>query len=147
METFEEQQQMIKDRGFRQRSKTLPSKQHSCNGHSLQNGQSSPGHVVDTNSIARSLKHSTSVDLATSVSLDLKNESKVLVLYTGGTIGMVRNHAGVLVPEANAMEANIRRIVTMHDEQYSQMRFGGGGAGGVAEELHLATQNREENLG
>ena len=123
---------MSKDQGFRQRSKTLPSKQHSCNGHSLQNGQSSPGHVVDTNSIARSLKHSTSVDLATSVSLDLKNESKVLVLYTGGTIGMVRNHAGVLVPEANAMEANIRRIVTMHDEQYSQMRFGGGGAGGVA---------------
>ena len=126
---------MIKDQGFRQRSKTLPSKQHNCNGfngHSLQNGQSSPGHVVDTNSIARSLKHSTSVDLATSVSLDLKNESKVLVLYTGGTIGMVRNHAGVLVPEANAMEANIRRIVTMHDEQYSQMRFGGGGAGGVA---------------
>ena len=132
METFEEQQQMIKDQGFRQRSKTLPSKKHSCNDHSLQNGLSSPGHVVDTNSIARSLKHSTSVDLATSVSLDLKNESKVLVLYTGGTIGMVRNHAGVLVPEANAMEANIRRIVTMHDEQYSQMRFGGGGAGGVA---------------
>ena len=136
METFEEQQQMIKDQGFRQRSKTLPSQQNSCNGHnnghSLQNGLGSPGHVVDTNSIARSLKHSTSVDLATSVSLDLKNESKVLVLYTGGTIGMVRNHAGVLVPEANAMEANIRRIVTMHDEHYSQMRFGGGGAGGVA---------------
>ena len=127
---------MIKDQGFRQRSMTLPSKQNSCNGHNgsslHQNGHSSPGHVVDTNSIARSLKHSRSVDLATSISLDLKNESKVLVLYTGGTIGMVRNHAGVLVPEANAMEANIRRIVTMHDEQYSQMRFGGGGAGGGA---------------
>ena len=53
---------------------------------------------------------------------------------------MVRNHEGVLVPEvryiflshlcidrvsqANAMEANIRRIVTMHDEAYSKMRFG-----------------------
>ena len=30
------------------------------------------------------------------------------------------------------MEAGLRRIVTMHDEQYSQMRFGGGGPGGVA---------------
>ena len=47
----------------------------------------------------------------------------MLVLYTGGTIGMVRNRAGVLVPEANAMEANIRRNVTMHDESYSSERF------------------------
>ena len=47
----------------------------------------------------------------------------MLVLYTGGTIGMVRNKSGVLVPEANAMEANIRRIVTMHDEQYSQVNI------------------------
>ena len=36
---------------------------------------------------------------------------------------MVRNKAGVLVPEANAMEANIRKIVTMHDENYSRERF------------------------
>ena len=33
--------------------------------------------------------------------IDLKNESKVLVLYTGGTIGMVRNYEGVLVPEVH----------------------------------------------
>ena len=36
---------------------------------------------------------------------------------------MVRNTAGVLVPEPNAMEANIRKIVTMHDENYSRERF------------------------
>ena len=63
------------------------------------------------------------LDVHTAINLDLKNESKVLVLYTGGTIGMVRNRSGVLVPEANAMEANIRRIVTMHDEQYSQVNI------------------------
>ena len=80
-------------------------------------------------------------------SLDFKNESKVLVLYTGGTIGreshiflkhfhqsclvlnyilfffsgMVRNSAGVLVPQPNAMESRIRKIVTMHDEDYSRV--------------------------
>ena len=37
---------------------------------------------------------------------------------------MVRNHEGVLVPEPNAMEKNIRRIITMHDNEYSQARFG-----------------------
>ena len=96
---------------------------HRSNGH--RTGQISPGGVVDTHSIIRSLKHSTSLEISSKVNLDLKNESKVLVLYTGGTIGMVRNHAGVLVPEPNAMESNIRRIVTMHDDQYSVMRFAG----------------------
>ena len=38
-------------------------------------------------------------DFQSAVHIDLKNESKVLVLYTGGTIGMVRNYQGVLVPE------------------------------------------------
>jgi L-asparaginase/Glu-tRNA(Gln) amidotransferase subunit D len=31
--------------------------------------------------------------------MDVKNESKVLVIYTGGTIGMVRNSQGVLAPQ------------------------------------------------
>ena len=65
------------------------------------------------------------------VTLDVKNESRVLVLYTGGTIGMVRNaegngkaifhyfllvknlylifsDLGALAPAPNAMEAKIR---------------------------------------
>jgi L-asparaginase/Glu-tRNA(Gln) amidotransferase subunit D len=41
---------------------------------------------------------------------------QVLVLYTGGTIGMVRNKDGVLVPQPHAMENKIRAMVTMHDE-------------------------------
>ena len=36
--------------------------------------------------------------------------------------GMVRNSAGVLVPQPNAMESRIRKIVTMHDEDYSRVR-------------------------
>jgi L-asparaginase/Glu-tRNA(Gln) amidotransferase subunit D len=40
-----------------------------------------------------------SLDFEKSVSLDVKNESKVLVIYTGGTIGMVRNEQGVLAPQ------------------------------------------------
>ncbi len=38
----------------------------------------------------------------------MKNESKVLVLYTGGTIGMVRNAEGALAPQPHAMETMIR---------------------------------------
>ena len=44
------------------------------------------------------LKQSSSFDLQNVVKLDVKNESRVLVLYTGGTIGMIRNAQGALVP-------------------------------------------------
>ncbi len=48
----------------------------------------------------------------------------MLVLYTGGTIGMVRNKDGVYVPEPHAMESKIRAMCTMHDEEYAKVRFG-----------------------
>ena len=64
-----------------------------------------------------------SVNLNTEVNRE-GNESFVLVLYTGGTIGMVRNSEGALSPAAHAMEAKIRQTCTMHDEEYSQDRFG-----------------------
>ena len=63
---------------------------------------------VDDNTIPKVLIRSNSIALDKAIELDFRNESKVLVLYTGGTIGMVRNAAGVLVPAPNAMEANIR---------------------------------------
>ena len=47
---------------------------------------------------------------------------QVLVIYTGGTIGMTRNEEGALSPKAHAMESVIRQTITMHDEQYSRMR-------------------------
>ena len=63
-----------------------------------------------------------SVNLNTEVNR-FGNESFVLVLYTGGTIGMVRNSEGALDCAAHAMEAKIRQTCTMHDEDYSKERF------------------------
>ena len=37
---------------------------------------------------------------------------------------MTRNEEGALSPEPHAMETVIRQTITMHDEQYSRMRFG-----------------------
>lgn len=37
---------------------------------------------------------------------------------------MTRNEEGALSPKAHAMEKVIRKTITMHDENYSQMRFG-----------------------
>ena len=36
----------------------------------------------------------------------------------------MRNEDGVLVPQPNVMEPKLRRICTMHDEIYAQIRFG-----------------------
>ncbi|KAG7200195.1 hypothetical protein KM043_000627 [Ampulex compressa] len=53
-----------------------------------------------------------------------KPEGRVLVLYTGGTIGMVRNENGALVPIANAFVKNLRKYPHMHDREYAEERFG-----------------------
>ena len=50
-------------------------------------------------------------------------------MYTGGTIGMVRNSEGALAPFPHAMEDRIRATITMHDEDYSKSRFMDIGAG------------------
>ncbi|KAK7085265.1 hypothetical protein SK128_001339 [Halocaridina rubra] len=54
---------------------------------------------------------------------DWNTESRVLILYTGGTIGMVRNERGCLAPIPKELEMNIRRYPHMHDEAYAQKRF------------------------
>lgn len=51
-------------------------------------------------------------------------EGRVLVLYTGGTIGMIRNEAGVLVPATNTFVKNLRKYPHMHDREYAERRFG-----------------------
>ncbi|GAB1862729.1 asparaginase [Camponotus japonicus] len=53
-----------------------------------------------------------------------KPEGRVLVLYTGGTIGMVRNEQGVLVPMANAFIKNLRKYPQLHDREYAEKTFG-----------------------
>ncbi|KAM3963825.1 L-asparaginase [Aphomia sociella] len=42
---------------------------------------------------------------------------RVLVIYTGGTFGMLKNEKGVLVPQKN-IEQVIRRLPQLHDEEY-----------------------------
>ncbi|KFM59623.1 hypothetical protein X975_12557, partial [Stegodyphus mimosarum] len=44
-----------------------------------------------------------------------KNYSKVLVLYTGGTIGMIRSKDGVYAPVPNLMEKKIKLYPQLHD--------------------------------
>ncbi|XP_063058442.1 60 kDa lysophospholipase-like [Engraulis encrasicolus] len=46
-------------------------------------------------------------------------EARVLVINTGGTIGM-KIHDGVLSPEANALVNFLKSLPIMHDEQYAQ---------------------------
>ncbi|KAI2654544.1 60 kDa lysophospholipase [Labeo rohita] len=46
-------------------------------------------------------------------------EARVLVINTGGTIGMAY-HDNVLSPEENALVETLRKIPFLHDEQYAQ---------------------------
>ncbi|KAF2881604.1 hypothetical protein ILUMI_24547 [Ignelater luminosus] len=49
---------------------------------------------------------------------------KVLVLYTGGTIGMRKNEKGAYEPSPNAFIRKIRSIPQMHDEEFAKSYFG-----------------------
>ncbi|KAI5631018.1 L-asparaginase [Phthorimaea operculella] len=44
-----------------------------------------------------------------------KNMRKVLVIYTGGTIGMVKNREGALAPQKNIFETLMRTYPQLHD--------------------------------
>ncbi|CAK1583850.1 unnamed protein product [Parnassius mnemosyne] len=51
------------------------------------------------------------------------NERRVLVIYTGGTIGMVKNTKGVLVPQKGAFENLIRTYPQLHDNALWKQRL------------------------
>ncbi|XP_058839457.1 L-asparaginase-like [Topomyia yanbarensis] len=51
-------------------------------------------------------------------------EAKVLVIYTGGTIGMMRNENNALEPRPNEFIRKIRKYPNMHDDVYASKRFG-----------------------
>lgn len=57
---------------------------------------------VDSSSMRRYLRQSSSFDLANVVPLDVNNESRVLVLYTGGTIGRVHQFFRLIPKMARA---------------------------------------------
>ncbi|XP_062555287.1 L-asparaginase isoform X2 [Armigeres subalbatus] len=51
-------------------------------------------------------------------------EAKVLVIYTGGTIGMMRNDKNALEPRPNEFVRKIRHYPNMHDDTYATKRYG-----------------------
>ncbi|VVC29761.1 Hypothetical protein CINCED_3A023419 [Cinara cedri] len=58
-----------------------------------------------------------------------QNESKVLVIYTGGTIGMIRNSENMLVPSKRnsldfLMETKMRRDPRLYDAKYALHKYG-----------------------
>ncbi|XP_034714693.1 60 kDa lysophospholipase isoform X3 [Etheostoma cragini] len=65
----------------------------------------------------RMLSSCTSIECTEPVAL--RNEARVLVINTGGTIGMTLNDE-VLIPQANAFVQNLRKLPLFHDEKYAQ---------------------------
>ncbi|XP_074104169.1 L-asparaginase isoform X2 [Cotesia typhae] len=53
-----------------------------------------------------------------------KPERRVLVIYTGGTIGMIRNPQGVLAPLPNAFIETVKSYPHMHDRNYVEEFLG-----------------------
>ncbi|KAG1951825.1 60 kDa lysophospholipase-like isoform X2 [Pimephales promelas] len=60
-----------------------------------------------------------SCDSSGSPDLSTDVETRVLVINTGGTIGMIL-HDGVLSPEPNALVKTLRTLPILHDEPYAQ---------------------------
>ncbi|XP_054264390.1 L-asparaginase [Macrosteles quadrilineatus] len=55
---------------------------------------------------------------------DVTDYRRVMVIYTGGTIGMVRGDDGALVPIPNEFEKKLRQNPQMHDAKYAKAMFG-----------------------
>ncbi|KAL7873198.1 hypothetical protein AOLI_G00122690 [Acnodon oligacanthus] len=64
----------------------------------------------------RAISSSQSVD---SLDMSPSAEARVLVINTGGTIGMMY-HNNVLCPEPNALVKALHKLPILHDEQYAQ---------------------------
>ncbi|XP_059611242.1 L-asparaginase [Phlebotomus argentipes] len=84
-------------------------------------GSGTPPRVMEKSSLRRNRSYGNMMASG-------NKEAKVLVIYTGGTIGMMRNEKKALVPIPNALVKNIRRFPHMHDVEYAQERFGTGAA-------------------
>ncbi|KAK0182102.1 hypothetical protein PV327_000271 [Microctonus hyperodae] len=55
-------------------------------------------------------------------------EGKVLVLYTGGTIGMVRNEIGALAPIPNIFVDTVKNYPYLHDRAYADKELNNSGS-------------------
>uniref|UniRef100_A0A2P2HVG8 asparaginase n=1 Tax=Hirondellea gigas TaxID=1518452 RepID=A0A2P2HVG8_9CRUS len=76
----------------------------------------------DDDNVLKKSMYRTSLEALTDVDWQ---ESRVLIFYTGGTIGMTKNTRGKLAPNPGELEARIRKYPHMHDEEYAKERFGG----------------------
>ncbi|XP_037278693.2 L-asparaginase [Rhipicephalus microplus] len=52
------------------------------------------------------------------------DEACVLVIYTGGTIGMVKDDDGVLRPAPGILDKRLREFPQLHDQEYAKEHFG-----------------------
>ncbi|KAL1481904.1 hypothetical protein MTO96_015220 [Rhipicephalus appendiculatus] len=52
------------------------------------------------------------------------DEARVLVIYTGGTIGMVKDKDGVLKPAPGILDKRLREFPQLHDREYAKEHFG-----------------------
>ncbi|XP_027130952.1 60 kDa lysophospholipase isoform X2 [Larimichthys crocea] len=66
------------------------------------------------------LSSCTSLEFFDTATSPCAREAHVLVVNTGGTIGMMRRDDKVLVPEANALVDRLRKLPILHDEMYAQ---------------------------
>ncbi|XP_033733849.1 L-asparaginase-like [Pecten maximus] len=53
-------------------------------------------------------------------SVEQEQEANVLVIYTGGTIGMLRNQSGVYEPKSNYMIPELKKFPMFHDKSQSE---------------------------
>uniref|UniRef100_A0A8C6PIZ7 asparaginase n=1 Tax=Nothobranchius furzeri TaxID=105023 RepID=A0A8C6PIZ7_NOTFU len=67
----------------------------------------------------RRLSKCSSVENGELLTSPYADESRVLVINTGGTIGMTL-HDNVLAPEANALVQRLRKLPILHDDLYAQ---------------------------
>ncbi|XP_041969682.1 L-asparaginase 1-like [Aricia agestis] len=86
------------------------------------------GHVSNTKVAAKVKKARSFMELSCKSSGSTlksvgRNDRRVLVIYTGGTIGMVKNRNGVLIPQKGAFENLIRGYPQLHDNTFWRQRL------------------------
>ncbi|KAG8222018.1 hypothetical protein J437_LFUL002779, partial [Ladona fulva] len=77
--------------------------------------------MTENGTITRTGRRRSSINRITCES---REESTVLVIYSGGTIGMQSNAEGALEPACNKLASHIRKLPFLHDEDYFRRRSG-----------------------
>lgn len=79
-------------------------------------GQPTENHADDKPKLQKTVSLSTAGHSSPNV-----KDPKVLVINTGGTIGMMEHENG-LSPKANVFVETLRKLSFLHDEQYAQQK-------------------------